>query len=116
MHARKSSPNTRGRCLDRGLILSASMERALTHPGLLHGSLVVAACQWAWVTGSLDDVKIPFLHHKAAAYQFARQQILDPETAFTDTTVFAIAALALVEVRRLQKTLVHKPIPVIADG
>ncbi|KAL2752613.1 hypothetical protein ACRALDRAFT_1058468 [Sodiomyces alcalophilus JCM 7366] len=73
------------------------LHQSFTHPGLLHGSLVVAACQWAWVTGSLEYVKVPFLHHKAAAYQFARQQINDPETAFTDTTVFAIAALALVE-------------------
>ncbi|RNJ55641.1 hypothetical protein D7B24_008350 [Verticillium nonalfalfae] len=69
----------------------------LFHHWLLHGSLVVAACQWAWVTGSLDHVMVPFLHHKAAAYEFARQQVLDPEQAFTETTVFAIATLALAE-------------------
>ncbi|KAM0268551.1 hypothetical protein ACHAQH_009943 [Verticillium albo-atrum] len=40
---------------------------------------------------------VPFLYHKAAAYEFARQQVLDPDQAFTETTVFAIAALALAE-------------------
>ncbi|CRK13701.1 hypothetical protein BN1723_001961 [Verticillium longisporum] len=74
-----------------------TVQRTFLHPGLLHGSLVVAACQWAWVTGSLDHVMVPFLHHKAAAYEFARQQVLDPEQAFTETTVFAIATLALAE-------------------
>jgi hypothetical protein len=58
----------------------------------------VAACQWAWVTGSLDHVKVPFLHHKAAAYEFVRRQVLDESQALTETTTFAIATLALAEV------------------
>ncbi|GKT73510.1 hypothetical protein ColTof4_05933 [Colletotrichum tofieldiae] len=70
----------------------------LLHPGLLHGCLVVAACQWAWVTGSLEHVKVPFLYHKAAAYEFAKQQLSESVETVSDTAVFAIATLALTEV------------------
>lgn len=42
---------------------------------------------------------MPFLHHKAAAYEFARQQVLDEGQALSETTTFAIATLALAEVR-----------------
>ncbi|KAK2011119.1 hypothetical protein LZ32DRAFT_629757 [Colletotrichum eremochloae] len=72
--------------------------RTLLHPGLLHGCLVVAACQWAWVTGSLEHVKVPFLYHKTAAYEFAKQQLSESAESVSDTTVFAIATLALTEV------------------
>ncbi|KAH6687467.1 hypothetical protein F5X68DRAFT_275937 [Plectosphaerella plurivora] len=74
-----------------------AVRKTSSHPGLLHGSLVVAACQWAWVTGSLDHVKVPFLHHKAAAYEFVRQQVLDETQVLSETTTFAIATLALAE-------------------
>ncbi|KAF3355830.1 hypothetical protein VdG1_06568 [Verticillium dahliae VDG1] len=40
--------------------------------------------------------KSKWLFHQSA-YEFARQQVLDPEQAFTETTVFAIATLALAE-------------------
>ncbi|TDZ29885.1 hypothetical protein C8035_v003729 [Colletotrichum spinosum] len=60
-------------------------------------NLFVAACQWAWVTGSLEHVKVPFLYHKAAAYEFAQEQLADSETSVSDTAIFAIATLALTE-------------------
>ncbi|TEA10553.1 hypothetical protein C8034_v009358 [Colletotrichum sidae] len=60
-------------------------------------NLFVAACQWAWVTGSLEHVKVPFLYHKAAAYEFAKEQLADSETSVSDTAIFAIATLALTE-------------------
>ncbi|KAF4931520.1 Sterol uptake control protein 2 [Colletotrichum viniferum] len=82
--------------VERGQNL-CSVQRTLLHPGLLHGCLVVAACQWAWVTGSLEHVKVPFLYHKAAAYEFAKKQLSESETDVSDTAVFAIATLALTE-------------------
>ncbi|KAK1731399.1 uncharacterized protein BDZ83DRAFT_565115 [Colletotrichum acutatum] len=77
--------------------MSAIVQRTLLHPGLLHGCLVVAACQWAWVTGSLEHVKVPFLYHKAAAYEFAKHQLSESEETVSDTAIFAIASLALTE-------------------
>ncbi|KAK1999940.1 hypothetical protein LX36DRAFT_573225 [Colletotrichum falcatum] len=74
-----------------------SMSQWLWHQCLLHGCLVVAACQWAWVTGSLEHVKVPFLYHKTAAYEFAKQQLFESAESVSDTTVFAIATLALTE-------------------
>ncbi|OLN81479.1 hypothetical protein CCHL11_09054 [Colletotrichum chlorophyti] len=74
-----------------------SVQRTLLHPGLLHGCLVVAACQWAWVTGSLEHVKVPFLYHKTAAYEFAKQQLSESGNDVSDTAIFAIATLALTE-------------------
>ncbi|KAL0931016.1 C6 transcription factor [Colletotrichum truncatum] len=82
--------------VERGQNL-CSLQRTFMHPGLLHGCLVVAACQWAWVTGSLEQVKVPFLYHKAAAYEFAKKQLSESENGVTDTAVFAIASLALTE-------------------
>ncbi|KAK1674466.1 hypothetical protein BDP55DRAFT_694568 [Colletotrichum godetiae] len=55
------------------------------------------SCQWAWVTGSLEHVKIPFLYHKAAAYEFAKHQLSESEDNVSDTAIFAIASLALTE-------------------
>lgn len=63
----------------------------------MHMCLMLSACQWAWVRGSMDDVRVPFLHHKAATYQFAREQLLDVETAQSGDTMLAISALALTE-------------------
>ncbi|KAK0372931.1 hypothetical protein CLIM01_09723 [Colletotrichum limetticola] len=82
--------------VERGQNL-CSVQRTLLHPGLLHGCLVVAACQWAWVTGSLEHVKVPFLYHKTAAYEFAKQQLSESEETVSDTAIFAIASLALTE-------------------
>lgn len=59
---------------------------------------MLSATQWAWVTGSMDEVRIPFLYHKAATYQFAREQLQSPEMAQSGDTMLAIAALALTEV------------------
>ncbi|KAF6809978.1 C6 transcription factor [Colletotrichum sojae] len=82
--------------VERGQNL-CSLQRTVMHPGLLHGCLVVAACQWAWVTGSLEHVKVPFLYHKAAAYEFAKKQLSESENDVSNTAVFAIATLALTE-------------------
>ncbi|OHE96046.1 hypothetical protein CORC01_08583 [Colletotrichum orchidophilum] len=82
--------------VERGQNL-CSVQRTLLHPGLLHGCLVVAACQWAWVTGSLEHVKVPFLYHKAAAYEFAKHQLSESDDTVSDTAIFAIASLALTE-------------------
>lgn len=65
----------------------------------MHMCLMLSACQWAWVTGSMDEVRGPFLYHKAATYQFAREQLLRPETAQSGDTMLAISALALTEVK-----------------
>lgn len=62
---------------------------------------MLSACQWAWVTGSMDEVRGPFLYHKAATYQFAREQLQSPETAQSGDTMLAISALALTEVGRI---------------
>lgn len=65
----------------------------------MHMCLMLSACQWAWVTGSMESVRIPYLFHKANTYQFAREQLQDPEKAQGGDTMLAIAALALTEVR-----------------
>lgn len=64
----------------------------------MHMCLMLSACQWAWVTGSMDEVRVPFLYHKAATYQFAREQLQSPDTAQSGDTMLAISALALTEV------------------
>lgn len=64
----------------------------------MHMCLMLSACQWAWVTGSMDAVRIPFLYHKAATYQFAKEQLQNPLKAQNGDTMLAIAALALTEV------------------
>lgn len=92
------------------------MQRTLLHPGLLHGCLVVAACQWAWVTGSLEHVKVPFLYHKAAAYEFAKQQLSESVETVSDTTVFAIATLALTEVCHHQQLFIVHRLPDSSRG
>jgi hypothetical protein len=60
--------------------------------------LMLSACQWAWVTGSMDSVRVPFLHHKAATYGFVRQQLSYADPERNDKVVLAISALALSEV------------------
>lgn len=64
----------------------------------MHMCLMLSACQWAWVSGSMDHVRIPFMYHKSATYQFAREQLRATETAQSGDTMLAISALALAEV------------------
>ncbi|KFH49005.1 Sterol regulatory element-binding protein-like protein [Hapsidospora chrysogenum ATCC 11550] len=76
---------------------SSVIHRAFENPGYMHMCLMLSACQWAWVHGSMDEVRVPFLYHKSATYQFAREQLLRPETAQSGDTMLAISALALAE-------------------
>ncbi|CAH0049104.1 unnamed protein product [Clonostachys solani] len=73
------------------------ISKAFENPGYMHMCLVLAACQWAWVRGSLDEVTLPFLHHKSATYRFVREQLLSADTARTRETNLAISTLALTE-------------------
>lgn len=65
-------------------------------------SLMLSACQWAWITGSMDQVRVSFLYHKAAMYQFAREQLQSPEFANNGDAMLTISALALAEVSRAE--------------
>ncbi|KAH6897230.1 hypothetical protein B0T10DRAFT_180450 [Thelonectria olida] len=76
---------------------SSAIQKAFENPGYMHMCLMLSATQWAWVTGSMDEVRIPFLYHKAATYQFAREQLQSPEMAQSGDTMLAISALALTE-------------------
>ncbi|KAH7490459.1 hypothetical protein FOMA001_g2709 [Fusarium oxysporum f. sp. matthiolae] len=76
---------------------SSAIQKSFENPGYMHMCLMLSACQWAWVTGSMDEVRIPFLYHKAATYQFAREQLQSPELAQSGDTMLAISALALTE-------------------
>ncbi|KAH7162361.1 hypothetical protein B0J13DRAFT_517628 [Dactylonectria estremocensis] len=76
---------------------SSAIQKSFENPGYMHMCLMLSACQWAWVTGSMDEVRIPFLYHKAATYQFAREQLQSPEAAQSGDTMLAISALALTE-------------------
>lgn len=78
--------------------LHNSIHKAFENPGYMHMCLMLSACQWGWVTGSMESVRIPFLHHKTATYQFAREQLQNPETAQNGDAMLAISALALTEV------------------
>lgn len=92
----------RSRILEESSELTACrIQRAFENPGYMHMCLMLSACQWAWVTGSMDTVRIPFLYHKASTYQFAREQLCKAETAQSGDTMLAIAALALTEVPSL---------------
>lgn len=81
------------------------IHRAFENQGYMHMCLMLSACQWAWVTGSMNSVRIPFLYHKAATYQFARGQLTSPQTAQGGDTMLAISALALTEASRLRAKL-----------
>ncbi|KAK8125364.1 uncharacterized protein PG998_001123 [Apiospora kogelbergensis] len=74
-----------------------SVHRALSHPGFLHGALLMTTLQWAWTTGDGEQFRIPYLYHKLQAMRFVKEQLADPETAVNDGTVAAVASLALVE-------------------
>ncbi|KAF4121159.1 Fungal Zn(2)-Cys(6) binuclear cluster domain [Geosmithia morbida] len=77
---------------------SSVIHKAFETPGYMHMCLMLSACQWAWVRGSMDDVRIPFMYHKSATYQFAREQLRASETAQSGATMLAISSLALAEV------------------
>jgi hypothetical protein len=76
---------------------SSLLHKAIERDEYMHMCLMLSACQWAWTTGSMDSVRVPFLYHKAATYQFAREQLLNHETAQSGGTMLAISALALAE-------------------
>ncbi|CAJ0553467.1 Ff.00g119790.m01.CDS01 [Fusarium sp. VM40] len=78
-------------------IFGVRIQKSFENPGYMHMCLMLSACQWAWVTGSMDEVRIPFLYHKAATYQFAREQLQSPGLAQSGDTMLAISALALTE-------------------
>ncbi|CVK88569.1 uncharacterized protein FMAN_04838 [Fusarium mangiferae] len=84
-------------CSGAGIFSPARIQKSFENPGYMHMCLMLSACQWAWVTGSMDEVRIPFLYHKAATYQFAREQLQSPELAQSGDTMLAISALALTE-------------------
>ncbi|CVL09368.1 uncharacterized protein FMAN_15522 [Fusarium mangiferae] len=75
----------------------STIQRFHGNLGYMHICVMLSACAWAWSTGSMDEVRLPFLYHKTASYQFARQQILIPEATGRQNVVLAISALALVE-------------------
>ncbi|KAK8088800.1 hypothetical protein PG997_003761 [Apiospora hydei] len=70
---------------------------AFSHPGFLHGALLMTTLQWAWTTGDGEQFRIPYLYHKLQAMRFVKEQLADPEMAVNDGTVAAVASLALVE-------------------
>ncbi|KAI6772658.1 hypothetical protein HG530_003616 [Fusarium avenaceum] len=84
-------------CSPRAGIFGVRIQKSFENPGYMHMCLMLSACQWAWVTGSMDEVRIPFLYHKAATYQFAREQLQSPGLAQSGDTMLAISALALTE-------------------
>ena len=80
------------------VLITSRIHKAFENSGYMHMCLMLAACQWAWATGSMNTVQIPFLHHKTATYQFAIQQLQNARTAENGDTMLAISALALAEV------------------
>lgn len=82
----------------RRVLTAVRIHKAFENQGYMHMCLMLSACQWAWVKGSMDEVRVPFLYHKSATYEFARGQLLRPETAQSGDTMLAISALALAEV------------------
>jgi hypothetical protein len=67
-------------------------------PGYLHIAVMLSACQWAWVTGSMESVRWAFLYHKTAMYQLAREQVEQQGASPDPSLLLAISALALAEV------------------
>ncbi|KAK8082358.1 hypothetical protein PG996_001139 [Apiospora saccharicola] len=80
-----------------GTGIDMPVHRALSHPGFLHGALLMTTLQWAWTTGDGEQFRIPYLYHKLQAVRFVKEQLADPEMAVNDGTVAAVASLALVE-------------------
>ncbi|KAI0128951.1 hypothetical protein BJ170DRAFT_594775 [Xylariales sp. AK1849] len=73
------------------------VHRALSHPGFLHGALLMTTLQWAWSTGDGEQFRVPYLYHKLQAIRFVNEQLANPETAVNEGTIAAVASLALVE-------------------
>ena len=73
------------------------MHKALENEGYLHGSLLLAALNHVWKTKSMDDCKLPILHHKQQAYKFVAQHLKNPNEAAADTVVATVGTLALLE-------------------
>ncbi len=65
---------------------------------------MLSAVQWLWATGDFESVKVPLLHHKLEAYKYVGQQVTDPSTAMSESTVSTVATLALVEASMWQMT------------
>jgi len=76
---------------------SSVIHKAFENEGYMHMCLMLSACQWAWVKGSMDEVRVPFLYHKSVTYQLARERLSNSDTAHTGETMLAISALALAE-------------------
>ncbi|KAI1810981.1 hypothetical protein GGS20DRAFT_579453 [Poronia punctata] len=73
------------------------VRRALSHPGFLHASLLLTTLHWAWYTGDVGQFRVPYLYHKVQAIRFVNDQLQDPETAASDSTIAVVAALAVME-------------------
>ena len=65
---------------------------------------MLSAVQWLWATGDFESIKIPLLHHKLEAYKYVGQQVKNPSTAMSDSTVSTVATLALAEASMWQMT------------
>ncbi|KAI0472709.1 hypothetical protein GGR56DRAFT_676781 [Xylariaceae sp. FL0804] len=59
--------------------------------------MLMSAIQYTWETGSMSRIKKSFLHHKLEAIKFVNEQVQNPATASSDSTVASIVALALAE-------------------
>ncbi|KEZ40092.1 hypothetical protein SAPIO_CDS9105 [Scedosporium apiospermum] len=69
----------------------------LSNPSALHASLVLSACQLAWITDSVPRIKVAYYYHKAAAYRAIREQVSDPSKATSDLNLTVIAMLGTAE-------------------
>ncbi|KAI0603553.1 hypothetical protein F4775DRAFT_581443 [Biscogniauxia sp. FL1348] len=73
------------------------IHRALSHPGFLHAALLMTSLHWAWCIGDVEQFRVPYLYHKLQAIRFVNEQLKNPETAVNESTVAAVASLAVVE-------------------
>ncbi|TGJ85602.1 hypothetical protein E0Z10_g3175 [Xylaria hypoxylon] len=74
-----------------------SVHRALSHPGFLHAALLLTTLHWAWHTGDVEQFRVPYLYHKVQAIRFVNEQLQDPESAASDSTIAVVASLAVME-------------------
>lgn len=74
------------------------VHKALLHPGFLHGGLPLTALQWAWTTGDLETIRVPYLYHKPEAIRYVNEALEHPEGALTEGTIAAVSSLALADV------------------
>ncbi|KAI5927397.1 hypothetical protein F4810DRAFT_722577 [Camillea tinctor] len=73
------------------------IHRAFSNPALLHFILLLSCIRWTWDTGSMQQVRRSYLHHKLEAIKFVNEQLEDPKTALADSTIASIVGLALAE-------------------